>query len=70
MSLVHPDDLETIDGEYFQNFHSFEGDISELGLSFSDGLCCPVCQQCESFSLPTNSSNQYDVTENNKVRKM
>ena len=42
MQLVHPDDMEAIDGEYYQNFHSFDGDISELGLSFSDLLYCPV----------------------------
>jgi len=70
MALVHPDDLETTDGEYYRNFQSLDGDISELGLSFSEYVCCPVCGKHESFSLPTNNSNQFDVTENNKVRKI
>lgn len=64
MSLVHPNDLETIDGEYYQNFHSFDGDISELGLSFFDSLQCPTCGKYESFNLSVNNS---DVTESNKV---
>ena len=71
MSLVHPDDLESIDGEYYQNFQSFDGDISDLELSFSDVLYCPVCQQCETFNLSTNGSGQCeDVTKNNMVRNI
>ena len=70
MQLVHPDDMEAIDGEYYQNFHSFDGDISELGLSFSDLLYCPVCGNHESFDLPTSNGNKYNVTENNKVWKI
>ena len=69
MQLVHPEDMEAIDGEYYQNFHSFDGDISELGLSFSDLLYCPVCGNHESFDLPSNSGNQCEVTEKNKVWK-
>ena len=69
MSLIHPNDLETIDGEYYQNFHSMNEDIGELGLSFSEGLCCSVCGKLESFDLSINNSSQFDVTENNKVRK-
>lgn len=67
MSLVHPDDLETIDGEYYQNFCSFDGDISELGLSFFDSLQCPTCGKYESFNLSANNSDWCDVTESNKV---
>lgn len=70
MTLVHPDDLETIDSEYYQKFQSFDGDISDLGLSFFEYVCCPVCGKHESFNLPINNSNQFDVTENNKVRKI
>lgn len=66
---MHPNDLETIDGEFYENFQSFDGDISELELSFSDILCCPVCGKLEIFNLLTNGSDQYDVTETNKVRK-
>lgn len=64
---MHPDDLETIDGEFYQNFQSFDGDISELDLSFSDSLCCPVCGKPETFKLPTANNNDCDVTETNKV---
>ena len=67
MSLVHPDDMEATDGEYYQNFQSFDGDISDLGLSFSDLLCCPMCGKNETFDLPTNSNDWCDVTESNKV---
>lgn len=70
MPLVHPDDLETTDGEYYQNFCSVDGDISELGLSFSEFLCCPVCEKYESFDLPSTKSYQHDVNEHNKVRKI
>lgn len=66
---MHPNDLETIDGEFYENFQSFDGDISELELSFSDSLCCPVCGKLEIFNLLTNGSDQYNVTETNKVRK-
>ena len=70
MSLTHPGDLETIHSVYYQNFHSFDGDISELGLNFSDSLCCPICGKNEKFSLLTNNADQSDilVTEKNKVR--
>ena len=67
MSLVHPDDMEATDGEYYQNFQLFDGDIGDLGLSFSDLLCCPMCGKNETFDLPTNSNDWCDVTESNKV---
>ena len=69
MSLVHPDDLETIDSEYYQNFHSFNGDVSDLDLSFSESLQCPVCGKCEIFNLSADGSDHCDVTESNKVKQ-
>ena len=59
--------MEATDGEYYQNFQSFDGDISDLGLSFSDLLCCPMCGKNETFDLSTNIIDQNDVTESNKV---
>jgi len=69
MSLVHPDDLETVDSEYYRSFHSFDGDISDLGLSFADLLHCPYCEKPESFNLRDYSTASCceEVTEDNKV---
>ena len=70
MPLVYPDDLETVDSESYQNFHSFGGDISDLGLSFAAFLQCPYCEKKpESFSLRdySRSSHCDEVTEENKV---
>ncbi|XP_065890153.1 E3 ubiquitin-protein ligase HACE1-like [Dysidea avara] len=69
MPLVYPDDLETVDSESYQNFHSFGGDISDLGLSFAAFLQCPYCEKKpESFSLRdySRSSHCDEVTEENK----
>ena len=64
MSLTHPDDLEIIDGVYYQNLHSYDEDTN-----FSHSLFCPICGKHEIFILPTNNSDQSDtlVTEKNKV---
>ena len=59
--------MEATDGEYYQKFQSLDGDISDLGLSFSDLLCCPMCGKNETFDLRTNNIDQNDVTESNKV---
>jgi len=69
MPLVHPDDLETVDSEYYQNFHSFGGDISDLGLSFAILLRCPYCEKPETFNLRDYSNNSHcdEVTQENKV---
>ena len=68
MPLDHPDDLEAVDSNY-QNLYSLDGDISELGLSFSDDLICSICGKAETFDLRSNNNDQCDVTENNKVNK-
>lgn len=67
MPLAHPDDLEAIDSKYYQNLHLLDEDISEFGLTFSDDLRCSICGKVENFDLKSNTNDQCDVNENNKV---
>ena len=72
MPLTHPDDLESINGEFYQSFFSSYDKIGDLDLRFSVNIECPYCGQPQEIQLKDDVYD-YDgddddtVTDNNKV---